>query len=92
MNTDMKTLGDEIRERVRVRMAVLGISTTAELATKMAMSRANASAFLKSLPQVGLPRFLRLADALEVRGEWLLAGELRDAVPRSVETSYREIL
>lgn len=81
---DAATLGDEMRERVRVRLAVLGV-TLADVARPVGMRRATATALVRRLPHVSVTSLLRLAEMMETTPAWLLEGDLVGALPTQHE-------
>lgn len=81
---DLTTLGDEMRERVRVRVAVLGHQSLAALARAKARPAAGLAVLVRRLPNVNLCSVVALAELLEVTPGWLIDGDLAQAIPARV--------
>lgn len=78
---------DEFRERVRVRLAVMGLSQN-ELCNNRGVSPQSFSNWLTSIPNIHLSTLYKIADMLEVSPSWLLEGDLKDAVPAKADVAH----
>jgi len=77
------TRNDQFRERVRVRLAVLGVNQS-ELCREHGASPSQFSNWLERGPTNLLVSTLdRMAEMLAVKPGWLLDGDLREAVPEA---------
>lgn len=74
---------EQFRERVRVRLAVMGV-TQNELCNQRGISPQSFSNWLTSVPNIHLSTLYKIAELLEISPSWLLEGDLKDAVPEKV--------
>lgn len=71
--------GNAIRERIRVRLAVIGKSQS-ELCRQSNQNSTVFSDWIRRMPNITLTSLDRIAELLDVSPSWLLEGDLQGAV------------
>lgn len=88
--SSLTTLGDAMRERVRVRMAVLGYESMADVAAARPEQPIGFATLVRRLPRVSLRSVVLLAEALECSPGWLVDGDLARAIPHGEQPQVLE--
>lgn len=79
--TDDKTIQDEFKKRVQMRLVAMDKSQS-DLATEWKETRQNISALINAGPYVHYRSLEKLAKMLDTSVCWLIEGDLSDAVVR----------